>query len=126
MPEKRRGIRRRKNKMKDMAGKAKSTMESAAQVAKEKYEQVKQENAEKKAQKEAYIAEMEGKAAEYGKSLCSVVKEKGSTTPESFMSQVPEKELLAFTKIFMKRWSCRVVRQVFPASSCTRISTRKR
>ncbi len=91
------------DKMKDMAGKAKSTMESAAQVAKEKYEQVKQENAEKKAQKEAYIAEMEGKAAEYGKSLCSVVKEKGSTTPESFMSQVPEKELLAFTKDFYEK-----------------------
>ena len=57
------------DKMKDMAGKAKSTMESAAQATKEKYEQVKQENAEKKAQKEAYIAEMEGKAAEYGQSL---------------------------------------------------------
>ena len=41
------------DKMKDMAGKAKSTMESAAQAGKEKYEQVKQENAEKKAQKEA-------------------------------------------------------------------------
>ena len=50
------------DKVKDMAGKAKSTMENAAQAGKEKYEQVKQENAEKKAQKEAYMAEMEAKA----------------------------------------------------------------
>ncbi len=88
------------DKMKDMAGKAKATMESAAQATKEKYEQVKQENAEKKAQKEAYIAEMESKAAEYGQSLCSMVNEKGSATPESFMSRIAEKELLAFTKDF--------------------------
>ena len=91
------------DKMKDMAGKAKSTMESAAQATKEKYEQVKQENAEKKAQKEAYIAEMEGKAAEYGQSLCSMVTEKGSATPECFMSQVPENELLKFTKDFYEK-----------------------
>lgn len=39
------------DKMKDMAGKAKSTMESAAQATKEKYEQVKQENAEKRRRK---------------------------------------------------------------------------
>ena len=91
------------DKMKDMAGKAKSIMEGAAQTAKEKYEQVKQENAEKKAQKEAYIAEMEGKAAEYGQSLCSAVKEKGSITAESFMSKIPEKELLTFTKDFYEK-----------------------
>lgn len=91
------------DKMKDAAGKAKSTMESAAQATKEKYDQVKQENAEKKAQKEAYIAEMEGKAAEYGQSLCRMVKENGSATPESLMSQIAENELLAFTKEFYEK-----------------------
>ncbi len=91
------------DKMKDMAGKAKSTMETAAQATKEKYEQVKQESTEKKAQKEAYIAEMEGKAVEYSQSLCRIVKEKGSATSESFMSQVGEKELLAFTKEFYEK-----------------------
>ena len=91
------------DKMKDVAGKAKSTMESAAQVTKEKYEQVKQETAEKKAQKEAYIAEMEEKATEYGQSLCKMVKDSGSETPESFMGQIAENELLTFTKDFYEK-----------------------
>lgn len=91
------------DKMKDMAGKAIATMESAAQATKEKYEQIKQENEEKKAQKEAYIAEMEGKAAEYGQSLCNQVIESGSATPESFMAQVAENKLLAFTKDFYEK-----------------------
>ena len=108
------------DKMKDMAGKAKSTMESAAQAGKEKYEQMKQENAEKKAQKEAYIAEMEGKAAEYGESLCNMVKESGSASPESFMAQIAENELLAFTKEFYEKWFFQAVKPTFPALSCTR------
>ena len=91
------------DKMKDAAGKAKSTMESAAQVTKEKYEQVKQETAEKKAQKEAYIAEMEEKATEYGQSLCKMVKDSGSETTESFMGQIAENELLSFTKDFYEK-----------------------
>lgn len=91
------------DKVKDMAGKAKSTMENAAQAGKEKYEQVKQENAEKKAQKEAYMAEMEAKAAEYGQSLCNMVMESGNATPESFMARIAENELLSFTKDFYEK-----------------------
>ena len=46
---------------------------------------------------------MEGKATEYGESLCNIVKESGSETPESFMAQIAENELLSFTMDFYEK-----------------------
>ena len=39
----------------------------------------------------------------YGQSLCNMVVESGSTTPESFMAQIAENELLSFTKDFYEK-----------------------
>lgn len=91
------------DKMKDMADKAKTAAVGATHAAKEKYNQIKQENEEKKAQKEAYLAEMNEKAEAHGKALCDAIQSRGGTIQGGFMAQLTENQLLSFSKEFYEK-----------------------
>lgn len=92
-----------KDRMKNFTEKAMATAGNAAQATKEKYEQVKKDADEKKAQKEAHLAEMNEQAKIYGETLCNNITANHNLDSIGFISQIAESTLLSFSKEFYEK-----------------------
>lgn len=91
------------DKLKELKDKAVETTANSAQKVKDNYEQMKVEQAEKKAIAEAYDAEMKEKVNILAEELKGAIEEEYDVNSQSFFSSLSEEDLIAFTKEFYEK-----------------------